>query len=301
MAYGDPMVLAPRNLITNGALEVWTDLTAGQQLADGWTLEMSGGHGSTEHRIAGTRTGGSGSYFQELRFDFAGSNGLMATMLQKFPLHGVESLDGNGHANGLTFTFSVWMRKDNAITTDYNIVWVERDKNDAALQTNNTSGSLTTSWVQYSVSDIVRDSDCYYIEVWVQFYRNGGTGEHPQIDDAIFSTTYTFGQNPSIPDRQRITTPRRTFDRGIDGTMRSLRPHLPSAKFEKTLNFGMVNRTTMERLRSIWLLDTELFWTPNHPHLPSILTVRWVNEFDFALVKTLGAEYYKGTAVLAEV
>lgn len=300
MAYGDPMILTTQDLLENGPLEVWSNTAAP---ADGWD-DYTGTSGlmPSFSRQAGTRTGGSGTYFQ--RCTCTTPVGGRLDYWQRVVLLGSGSLPARGHL-AITFTLKFWARKSAGtatITVQPRIV--ERSDTAELAYSNATAQTLTGTWTQYSHSRTLSESATTILEATTYFICTAaGDGNATiDIDDFELTVTYTFVRNPAIPDDQTIIVPFRKMLRSFAGTLLRARPGVPAlARHEKRLVFAMIARTQFERFRSLWFLDSPLVWTPNHPHLPTTLIVRWTNDFDFRLLRTLSPEFYQGNMMLAEV
>jgi len=301
MADGDPMVLETihgdpeESLLDNGSIELWSGSTG--VIPDGWL----GGGSMTHLRIAGTRTGGSGSY--HWRASRAGAvYGQQTTAgYQWVELVGNDSLDARGH---VSLCWSVWAYETGADSPKIRIAVGEWDKDKGNLGKNAgyVGETIAGAWGLHEFGPYtLQHADCAYIYflISIDSYASGNT--EVWIDDVILKVSYTFAKNPSMPDSQSIVDPTRKFGRTIDGSLYMARGDGGASKFQKTLNFGLIGIDQLKALRSLWLLGVPCRWTPNQPHLPSSLEVR-VTKFNFVARRGgFGSNCYGGSLELSEI
>jgi len=300
MAYGDPMILTTQDLLENGPLEIWSNTAVPANGWNNWTGTT--GLMPTFSRQAGTRTLGAGAYFQ--RCTCTTPVGGRLEYYQRLSLLGSGALPARGHL-AVTFTLKFWARQSSGTATiTVQPTIIERNDVTELALSRATAQTLTGSWTQYSHSRALSESGTTELELTTYFICTvvGNGNATIDIDDFELTVTYTFVRNPAIPDDQTIIVPFRKMLRSLGGSLLRARPGVPAlAKHEKRLVFAMVARTQYEKFRSLWFLDSPLVWTPNHPHLPTTLIVRWTNDFDFRLLRTLSPEFYQGNMMLTEV
>lgn len=298
MADADPMVLTTLDMLENGPLEDWADTS---EPADGWGYSKAGSQEEpTKTRQSGSRTGGSGSYFQRLDY----SSILVAELgnyWQKINLLGNPNLDGNGH-KGITFTTKVWGRKVGSAAINMKIRIIERTSGDVYIaQYDSGIQSMGTSWAELTFNHAITNNACAIVQVQAHFWGMSTGYATIDLDDFEHKTSYTFARNPSMPDDQRLSVPGRKFRRSIAGDLLRSRSGASVAKHEKRLVFGLIGLDQVKALRSLALLDVPLSWQPFHPHLPDNLNVRIVNDIDFTTQAAFGTNAYQGTLVLSEI
>jgi hypothetical protein len=307
MADGDPMVLATKwggdlvtqsnfeTLLVNGNFEDWDDTAA---IADGWTWI---GAGYTFTRQAGARTGGAGAYYQRATKASVGA----ATMEQTIDLRGHADLDALGHM-GREFTGSIWLREQGAGTTDISLVL--RGYSGISLI---ESGSTVTAdpmpagaWTQYTATYTIANATVDKINFEISFNVASGTGaQQIEIDDAMLYRTYTFANNPSMPDNQHFDVPGREYIRTVGADLLMGRAAGSTAKYELPLRFGLIGLDQLKELRSFALLDKPVHLTANHPHFPVYWQGRIVGRFKFGLMRgaSFGSGQYAGVLNLSEL
>jgi len=312
MADFDPMVLRTRynrllapvgsydSLILNGKLEKWTNVAA---LADNWT-ENTGWTGITLNRLAGTRTGGAGLYVQRIRAT-GHSAGTFYQMYQTYVMLGHAQFDACGHYNKFVAA-DAWVRNAGTTPGNYSArLIIEMLSSTGGLLGSPQYGSIVTlsaTWQQIWVTLATANTGCRQLRLTVRIICDVATPDPDiNVDDVEMYEEYTFARNPSMPDEGEIMVPGRNFSRTIGGTLLRGRPAAVTAKWEKQLNFGLIGKTQVEALRSLYLHDVPMEWVPNHPLLPALLEVRWIGDFDFKLISSAaGTNHYGGRAVFSE-
>jgi len=301
MASGDPMVLstlvdAGGSLLLNSNLEDWADTA---DAADNWNWNET--QVATLSRESGTRTSGAGTYIQRVSIA-APAQSIIGTYNQTVTLLGHEGLPASGY-DGQVCYGSVWAKDTGAGTSKLKLELAEYDSDDNLLAAySDDAVELTSSWAQISYSFTITDDDTAKILFQLALASHAAGSAVIDIDDALLYFTYTFAANPSMPDGQIMSVPMRQFRRTLGGRLIRSRPAGPVAKIEKQLSFRLIGQTQYDALRALWLLDQPMTWTPNHPHLPSTLQVRWVNDFDFHSIGPFSSgPLYAGTMVLSEI
>lgn len=317
MADGDPMVLATRyggdvtadsnwsSLLKNGNFEYFSSDT---EIADGWTWTTGPAHyawGSSTKKATGYRTGGTGSYYLYLNLTGNGSPtpGVLGWLQQSVNLPGNANLAGNGHDNQ-TFHFKIWIKEDSGgISVTFTIQLRFFDKNGAVVQTVTGVPAVQpdNTWRLYELDATLTADTAVSMDVYMAFSVSADGTVALRFDDACLYTSYTFGKNPTIPDRQDIFYPRRQLTRNVNGGLRCFRPGSTQAKHRKVLRFGAVNLAQFKALRSLYLLDAGMTLYASHPHLPAAMPCRWINDFDFALVRHIAPDLYQGNVTLEEI
>jgi len=301
MANGDPMILSTLtdgggSMLLNGDMEDWADTA---DAADYWTWTET--QVATLSRQSGTRTGGAGSYFQRISIA-APAQSEIGIYSQEVTPEGSVELDVKGH-DGQTLTCSVWARDTGAGTSTLQMKLIEYDAAEtSSLMTPGDVEDLTSDWVQYTFAFTLSYDLMHHLNFQIFVASSGAGSSIVDLDDALLYIGYTFAANPSMPDNQILSVPMRQFRRTLGGRLIRSRPAGPVAKIEKQLSFRLVGQAQHNALRSLWLLDQPMTWTPNHPHLPSTLQVRWVNDFDFHTIGPFSSgPLYAGTMVLSEI
>jgi len=307
MANGDPMVLVALtgtdadndggdSLLLNGTLEVWADTAAA---ADYWEWDET--QVSTLSREAGTRTDGSGSYYQSIAI--AGpAQSLIGEYQQSVNLNGNASLPAMGYDN-VWVKMRVWARNTAAGTATISLKHSQWDETGTLrVTTTQTPVALTSSWVMYTQSVKITYDLMHHHEMEIILTSTVAGDLVIDLDDAALYYYSTFAANPSMPDNQIMSIPMRQFRRTLGGRLIRSRPAGPVAKIEKQLSFRLIGQAQYDEFLGLWMYDGPLLWTPNHPHLPSTLQVRWVNDFDFHSIGPFSSgPLYAGTMVLSEI
>lgn len=307
MADFDPMILRTRynrllapvgsydSLILNGKLEKWTNVNT---VADNWTIGDSQG-GSTWSRYSTTRTGGAGSYAQRIEWP-SSSMTIPGSMRQQYVLLGHNQMYARGHL-GRTINASVWVKGTGIAGQACSLYIIERDINDNDIGSSYSYFVMTASWQKLTHSRVIDGLATRKFEIHLQFLRFATIALDYLVDDAELYQEYTLARNPSMPDEGEIMVPGRNFSRTIGGTLLRGRPAAVTAKWEKQLHFGLISKTQVEALRSLYLHDSPMEWVPNHPLLPALMEVRWIGDFDFKLISSAaGSNHYGGRAVFSE-
>jgi len=313
MAFGDPMVLDTRYNWNLNSLDNFDTLLVGGKF-DGSALDSDGvspigwvfnaGVSGGKSMLAGTRTGGSGSYVYRMQATSPGAVTL-SDVYQKVRLNGNENYDANGHA-GRPFTFSIWARNAGTGTVTITLSLRAYRENLTTANTIDDSISapvaLTGTWTQYirNVTPGNPLTAAYMVQITCAVTVNGNPDV--QFDESEFYTTYTFAVNAAMPDSPRILVPNRTYQRTTASRLLRHRPRAGNAaKHEYELNFGLIGLTQLQALRSLWLLDTPLRWKPNLPHLPTYIAVMMVDNFDLSMKSpSVNSNNYSGSLRLSE-
>lgn len=313
MAFGDPMVFETiwdgirygnanyQSLLVNGPIEEWDNTAAAP---NGWLYTDTFG-GVTHLRVAGTRTGGAGAYFHRISYGSGGTGALGAIGQSSYvKLYGDKALPGYGHDN-VPVSGSIWLRNTGVATCSYTVnLLAYADDGTTLVQTvGTTSGTLTGTWTQYSVSGTITNDSAALLQLQVVFTRGAVNTAVFEIDEALLTISYTLATSPSWPDDGVVQVPFRSFARGAAGSLIRHRTGAHSGgKHQWRFNFGLMGQAQYDRLKSLWLLDCPLRVTPNLPHLPTYFECRWVNDFDFAMHRaSVASVRYQGTMVLSEL
>lgn len=311
MADFDPMILRTRynrllapigsydSLILNGKLEKWTVTSA---LADNWT-ENTGWTGITLSRLAGTRTGGAGSYVQRIQAT-GYTAGTFYQMYQTYVMLGHAQLDAFGHYNKSVLGFA-WVRNVGSSPGNFSARLAVELLNASGVTLSTFYGTIVTlssTWQQIFITLATANTACRSLRFTIRIICDViGAAPDINVDDAEMYEQYTCVRNPSMPDEGEIMVPGRNFSRTIGGTLLRGRPTAVTAKWEKQLHFGLIGLSQVEALRSLYLHDCPMEWVPNHPLLPALMEVRWIGDFDFKLISSAaGSNHYGGRAVFSE-
>lgn len=311
MAFGDPMVLDTRynwNLDTKDNFD--TLLIGGKFDASaldangwppGWFPSVNGG---TMSMLAGTRTGGSGSFVFRQTSISPGIGNLLA-FDQIVRLMGNERYIANGHYLR-QFTFSVWARNAGTGTVTIKLYLNAYAEDISTLVAGDSYASnafvLTGTWTQYQLVVTLGQNLTAAFDAIILCAVTVNGNPDLQFDEAELVTSYTFAVNASMPDAPRILVPNRTYQRTVGNRLLRHRPRAGNAaKHEYELNFGLIGLTQLQALRSLWLLDTPLRWQPNLPHLPVYLAVMMTDNFDLSMRSpSVNSNNYSGSLRLTE-
>jgi hypothetical protein len=310
MAFGDPQILETRyaanvitgdnfqSLLVNGPLDL--PLAAGE--APGWTTgSIAGGTKSTP---LGTRTGGNGTRYFRWTMTASGT-GFLFDFYQDVDLRGNRALDAFGHS-GRAFTFKIWARNVGTGTMRIALVagFVNEIGGGSEAAQSTAFTALTGTWTQYTLTVTPSASRTARINLDVQIDATVSGNPDIQFDEAEFYRAYTFEVNPTIPDDPDYMVPGQTFVRTVNNSLMDFGPlDSACAKLRYQMNFGMCGLNQLQELRSLWLLGSGMRWTPNLPHLPSVVEVRIVGKsFPFAMHRTsTSRNQYHGSLMLEEI
>lgn len=275
MAFGDPMVLETR--YNGGAQQVTFDsLLVNGPMDDGtgswaWVPDVASPVVSTQF---GARTGGSGAEYHRLTFSSPGV-GDLGYYEQSVTLRGHTRLGNYGH-QGRTINGAMYVRRNDAtagsVTATLQIL-------ETAVGVSSGTPQILSSGTWYGLSasrTIAALSNTFTLRIKLAYGSGGGGSPVIDVDDAELYRTYTFARNPSMPDAPLLIKPGQTFQRTESGGLVVFGPaRVDTARYEYTLNLRGIGQTQLEELRSLWLLDVPMRWTPNLPHLPTYLDVRF--------------------------
>ena len=308
MANGDPMRLETRHggdvaansnwtsLILNGNFEYWGDTSA---LADGWIWTNAGvGSGDTYTRTAGARTSGVGNYYQRLQINASGA-GTLGWLQQSIALPGDPALAANGHDNQ-EIKFRIWIQEaTGGASCTFTIALRFFDAAGNVVQTG-VSGALSpnNTWQEFTNDVTLTHDDIVRMDVFFTFTAAGAGAIDLRFDDAQLYFEYTFNRNPSLPDQGSMNYPGIKFEQDINGGGRIFVKGGKNAKHDRTLAFGNINQAQYEAFRHLWLLHAGMTLYPFHSLLPANLAVHWINQFNFALRRTMDTGICRGAMVL---
>lgn len=306
MAFGDPMVLA--TLYNGGISNVNHDsLLIDGPMDDGltgtdWTYNV-GVASPTVSEQSGARTGGAGSKFHRLTYSAPGT-GLLGDYRQYVFLRYNDKFSGGGH-NAETFDASIWVKRNDAsagtVTAQIKIA-----ENTVGVTSGGSQVLSTGTWYELTGQRVITNSSTVALNLQIELHINysvGGGSPVIDVDEASLYKTYTFALNAAMPDDPRLIAPGRSFQRAPGGGLIEHRSGTPSCnKHEYVLHFGLVGLAQVKSLRSLWLLDSPMRWTPNLPHLPENLDVRFTGDFNLRMKSpSVNSNNYSGTLTLAEI
>lgn len=303
MAFGDPMMLAT---LYNGGVN---DTNHDSLLIDGPMDDGAPGDWSWDADVAtptisnqfGTRTGGAGSQFHRLTFTTPGT-GVLGYYRQVVTLRGHNRLGNYGHQGEVIYAQMHAKRNDatsGTVTATVQITETVAGVSSGPPQ----AGMATGTWYNLSAQrTIAALSNTFEIRIKLE-YGGGGGSPVIDVDEAALYLSYTFAVNAAMPDRPRLIAPGRAFQRTPGGVLVAHRSGaLDCNKYEYTLNFGNIGLAQVKSLRSLWLTDAPMRWTPNLPHLPTYIDVRFSGGFDIQMKSpSVNSNNFHGSLTLAEI
>jgi hypothetical protein len=297
MAQGDAMVLRTGNLYSDYYdFEVDTNADG---IADGWTATYLPA-GATKALYATAPY--HGTYSQRITFTTKIPDNAYITS-DNIQLLGRSDLNARGHL-GAVIAGSIYFKQLDVISTVQGKVHIFEIASDGTtvLETHHDSApfTLTTAWALHSFSAAITNSATVYYQIQIMYSVASAPGADVLCDYLDTYETYTFAKNPSMPEQADVDRETKQ-SRLANRTLKSFTYPASGYKFSGKLAFGLISEAQMLALRSLWIWDKELTFTPNLNKLPASLAIRLGKKFDFNHVSpNLGAGY-KGSLEWEEV
>jgi hypothetical protein len=294
MAQGDAMVLQTANLTVYGGM----DTDGGGGVATGWTADVSGTATKTTTIDTSVKRTGAGS--QKIVAGGGGSGGDVYIFLTAvISLLGRSDLNGYGHYGSL-FHAEAYFKAEVGGKYYLRITELTAAGADIADYDSDVITAAGTDFTLATWEHAIANATCAKVRVLLACRMSAAESKTFYIDDVSLYETYTFSKNPSMPEQADVDRETKQ-SRLANRTLKSFTYPASGYKFSGKLAFGLISEAQMLALRSLWIWDKELTFTPNLNKLPSSLIIRLGKKFDFNHVSpNLGAGY-KGSLEWEEV
>lgn len=294
MAQGDAMIMTTETLTSYGGF----DTDGGSGTATGWANEQDAHVTAHTPAIdAGEQRTGAGCQKFTITTDATG----ILDFYSNISLLGRSDMNGYGHDNS-TFTCTVYAKRGADLAQSVAIQIQELNISSAQLTTHTSDYTvLTAAYQAITLSAAITENATAILRLTVKCKCTGAqTDAIFYIDDVSIAETYTFAKNPSMPEGSNVNRETKQ-SRLADRALKTFTYPNSGYKHDGRLTFGLINETQMLALRSLWLWDKQITWTPNLNKLPSTLNIRLGNKWDFVPASVNLAAGYRGIIEWDEV
>ena len=270
MAYGDAMIFQTENLTAYGGFETG----GGSGIATGWAAANSGAEvtAQTDSIDSGYHSGAKAQKLV-MTTNAAGWRQYYLTLLMPGP----TNQDGQGHL-GATMYLTIYAKRGSSLKQTFRFVVEEQDSAGAAGTTHTgDSNNLTGSYAQYTYSFVITDTDCAKLKIALRCgVPDAETSADFWLDTFTVSEKLTVATNPNSEGSAYVLP--EAFERSINNTGYRQRNISSVPKHTGGRLVFQDLWANIKLLRSLWLWDKLITWTPNLYNLPATMYVYFTGD-----------------------